>query len=161
MARHLAFANGDRRKRPYWRDGRLLGKHLIDLQEEEILVIGKDSWSRQEIVDLLHCGNFVAAQNLSKLAKKLDVESLEQLLSRFTMEDLLAETGVGVVTIFVLMCAMDSRKKDPMKYVNRKPADIVTLSSEKRRAVKHHEEAAQARKRAATGARKQAAAAAS
>jgi hypothetical protein len=131
----------DKRRRPYWRDERLLGKTFIEKQQEGILAIGRDIWSRQEIVDELHCGNFVAAQNLTKVARKLDVDSLDQLLNRFTIEDLFAQDGFGITTMFVLMCAQEARKKDPLAWVDRKPDEMVTLSTEKHRALVHQHKA--------------------
>lgn len=154
MAKHLNFAHTDKRRRPYWRDQRLLGKHFIDKQQERILVIGRDGWTRQEIVDELHCGNFVAAQNLTKVARKLDVESLDQLVARFTIEDLFAETGFGITTMFVLMCAQEARQKDPIKWVDKKPDDIVTLSTEKHRALKRLGEVRAVKRREARAQRK-------
>jgi hypothetical protein len=156
MARHLPFTNGDKRRRPYWRDQRLLGKSFLDKQSESVLIIGKDSWSRQEVVDNLHIGNFAAAQNLSKIANKLNVDSLEQLTSRFTMEDLFAERGFGVVTMVVLMAAQEAKNKDPMKWLDKKPADIVTLSTEKHRILKQQHDATAASKKAARAAHRKA-----
>jgi hypothetical protein len=146
------YLHRDKRQRPYWRDNGLLGKTFLDRQAEGILVIGRDVWTRQEIVDDLHCGNFVAAQNLTKIARKLQVESLDQLVSRFTLEDLFLENGCGVTTVYVLLCAQEARKKDPLKWVDRTPDDMVTLSTEKLRARKQQETArkeARAKKRAA------------
>jgi hypothetical protein len=137
MARHLAFKHQtDRRRRPYWRDERLLGKTFFDKQNEALLIIGKDMWTRQELVDHLHVGHFIAAANLSRIAKKLDVESLAQLAARFSMEDLFKETGFGITTMVVLMAALEAKQRDPMKWIDRKGDEIVTLSTEKHRALK-------------------------
>jgi hypothetical protein len=125
-----------KRRRPYWRDEALLGKTFLDKQQEGILVIGRDVWTRQQIVDHLHCGNFVAAQNLTKVAKKLQVDSLEQLTQRFTIEDLFAQSGFGITTMFVLMCAQEAKHKDPLQWVDRQPDKIVTLATEKQRVLK-------------------------
>lgn len=138
------FARDDKRRRPFWRENGLLGKSFRDKQNENILIIGRDAWSRQEIVDHLHCGNFVAAQNLTRIARKLNVESLDQLVSRFTLEDLFQETGVGITTVFVLMCAQEAKQKDPLTWVDRKPEELVTLSTEQHRARKRQHEARQA-----------------
>ena len=144
MASTLRFARtSDKRRRPYWRDASLLGKTFIDRQQEGILAIGKDVWTRQEIIDQLHCGNMVAAQNLTKVARKLQVDSLDQLTSRFTMEDLFREVGFGITTMFVLMCAQEAQHHDPIKWVDKKPEDFVTLSTVKHRVV--HEQREQAR----------------
>lgn len=133
MARHLPFAH-DKRRRPYWRDPALLGKAYFDKQAQPVLIIGKDTWSRQEMVDDMHCGNFVAAANLSKLAAKLQVDSLEQLVNRFTLEDILQERGIGITTVVVLMQAQEAKKKDPLVWIDRKPNEIVTLTTEQHRA---------------------------
>jgi hypothetical protein len=139
MPTHAHVAR-DKRRRPYWRSDGLLGKTFRDKQDEHILVIGKDQWSRQEIVDELHCGNFVAAANLTKIARKLDVASLEQLISRFTLEDLFQERGCGITTVYVLLCAQEAANKDPLKWVDREPDDLVTLTTEQHRARKRQEQ---------------------
>lgn len=135
MAHALRLTTHDRRRRPYWRSEQLLGKTFISKQQEAILAIGRDVWTRQQLVDDAHCGNFIAAHNLTKVARKLQVDSLDQLLTRFTMEDLFAEQGFGLTTMYVLMCVQESRHKDPLKWVDRKPSEIVTLSTEKHRAL--------------------------
>jgi hypothetical protein len=145
------FAHTDKRRRPYWRDIHLLGKTFVEKQQEGILAIGKDVWSRQEIVDDLHCGNFVAAQNLTKVARKLQVESLDQLVSRFTIEDLFAQEGFGITTMFVFMCAQEARAKDPLKWVDRKPDEIVTLSTEKHRVVVQQQQKRAAKRKRVNG----------
>ena len=149
-SRHLHFAT-DKRRRPYWRDASLLGKTFVDRQQEAILAIGRDVWTRQEIVDHLHCGNFVAAHNLTKVARKLQVESLDQLTSRFTMEDLFAETGFGLTTMYVLMCAQEARQHDPLKWVDKKPDELVTLATVKHRVLHEQHEKARAAKKARRG----------
>ena len=160
MTRTLALAHSDRRKRPYWRDARLLGKTFLDKQSEHVLVIGKDSWSRQEVVDQLHIGNFGACLNLSKIAAKLQVESLEQLTSRYTMEDLFGEVGFGEITMIALMAAQEAKNKDPMKWIDKKADKIVTLATEKHRILRKREadakEAAATKQRHAHATRKKA-----
>lgn len=149
MARsHLALAHSstDKRRRAWWKNNeRLLGKSFMDRQSETILVIGKDSYTRQEVIDKLHLGNFAACGIVSKMAAKLQVDSLSQLTTRYTMEDLLAERGFGEVSTIVLMAAEEDHKRNPYTWINRKPDDIVTLSTEKHRARKKQEEDTKAR----------------
>jgi hypothetical protein len=150
MPTHLV--SRDRRRRPYWRDNGLLGKTFRAKQTEQILVIGKDTWSRQEIVDQLHCGNFIAAANLTRIAHHLNVNSLTDLTARFTIEDLFKERGCGITTVYVLLCAQEAQDRDPLRWVDRKPDEIVTLSTEQHRARKQQEQArkdARAKRRAA------------
>src|SRR5262245_56038578 len=162
MAQHrgsqLRVTQPDKRRRPYWRDDALLGKTFLDRQREHILVIGKDAWSRQDIVDQLHCGHFVAAANLTKIAKKLNVDSLDELTSRYTLEDLFREHGCGITTVYVLLCAQEAQHRDPLKWIDREPADLVTLSTERLRARKRQHEERQAARAAKRQAAKTAAA---
>jgi hypothetical protein len=156
MANHLRFAHGDKRKRPYWRSETLLGKTFLDKQHEGVLVIGKDVWTRQEMVENLKCGNFVAAANLSKIAHKLQVDSLQQLASRFTMGDLFVENGCGITTMYVLMCALEAQQRNPLDWIDRKNNELVTLSTEHNRARKEKlkqtkQERADRRKKAGAG----------
>jgi hypothetical protein len=136
MTKPLRFAH-DKRRRPYWRDERLLGKTFIDKQHEAVLIIGKDVWTRQDMVEKLRCGNFVAAANLTKIVNALNVESLAQLSNRFTMEDLLVQPHCGITTMWVLMCAIEGQgERNPLDWIDRKGDNIVTLSTEKHRAQK-------------------------
>jgi hypothetical protein len=149
MRRHLALAHSDKRRRPYWKNERLLGKSFMDRQSEAVLIIGKDTYTRQEVIDKLHLGNFAACGIVSKMAAKLQVDSLAQLTTRYTMEDLLAERGFGEISTIVLMAAEEDHKRNPYDWLNRKPDDIVTLSTEKHRARKKHEEEGKARQKEA------------
>jgi len=148
MARHLRFGHGDKRRRPYWRDSRLLGKTWVDKQTEKILILGIDAWTRQQIVDDLHIGNFNAAQNLTRIANTLDVQSLDDFVARFTIQDLMQQRGVGETTVIVFMAAQEARQKDPIKWLDHKPSDLVTLATEKHRAMKRQFEERQAAREA-------------
>lgn len=111
----------------------LLGKTFTDRQQAGILVIGKDVWTRQQLVEELKCGNFQAAANLTRIVARLDVDSLKQLVSRFSMEDLFRKKDFGITTMFVLMCALEARARDPLEWIDRRPEDLVTLSTEQHR----------------------------
>lgn len=134
MSKHFRF-DPDRRRRPYWRDERLLGKTFVDKQQEAVAVIGKDVYTRQDLIDKAHCGNFAAALNLSKIAANLQVESLAQLVARYPMEELLQQRGFGLATAFVLMCLQEVEGFNPMKLIDLKPKDMVTITTLKHRAL--------------------------
>lgn len=123
-------------RRPYWRDPSLLGKTYFDRQEEVILEIGRDVWTRKEAVEKLKLGNSASAINLTKIARRLQVESLEQLIARFTMEDLFLLQGFGISTMVALMSAQESRQRDPIVWIDKTPEDMVTLGTFKHRALK-------------------------
>jgi len=113
-----------------------LGKTWVDRQTEKILILGTDAWTRQQIVDDLHIGNFVAAQNLTRIANTLDVKNLDDFVARFTVEELFKQRGFGETTMIVFMAAQEARQKDPIKWLDHKPDAIVTLATEKHRAMK-------------------------
>jgi alpha-amylase/alpha-mannosidase (GH57 family) len=137
-------SHADKRRRPYWRSEQLLGKTVLAKQNEQVLIIGRDAWTRQQVIDDLHCGHMVAAANLTRVCHKLNVDSLEQLTSQYSPEDLFAETGVGIYTIIVLMCAQEAKKTiNPMKWVDKDGDDLVTLSTVKHRVLQEqHKKAA-------------------
>lgn len=145
-ARFLRHA--DSRRRPYWRNERLLGKTFINQQHENILIIGHDAWTRQQIVEDLKCGNFVAAANLTKIVRKLPVTSLDDLCANYTIQDLFQINGWGLRTMFVFLCAQENKQRDPMKYIDHKPDDVVTLGTEQYRARKQQLEARAAKRKA-------------
>lgn len=139
--------SGDKRRRPFWRDPALLGKTYFDRQQEIILTIGKDVWTREEAVERLRLGNSAAAINLTRVATDLEVASLDQLISRYTMDDLFHRPGFGVVTAIVLMKAQADKGHDPVDLLDRNreaDAPTVTLGTMKHRALQDQKQAATA-----------------
>lgn len=116
-----------------WRDSRLLGTPFVRRQNEAVLVIGKDSWTRQQMVDELKCGNFRSARILTEAARNLNVRDTNHMADVIALEDLFTQRNVGVTTIFTWMCVLAAKKHNPLLWLNRSPEDMVTIHTEKMR----------------------------
>jgi hypothetical protein len=125
-------------KRPTsYRSQELLGKTFVDRQNEVVLKIGKDEWSRQELVEVLKCGNFAAAARLTKTLQDDRVNSVVDACRHLSLQDLLEREGVGETTAYVFMCAVDAVGKDPVRWCEKNHTSkqpLRTLATEKRRA---------------------------
>ncbi len=130
-------------KQPYkrpesYRSPELLGKTFFDRQNEVVLRIGKDRWSRRELVEVLKCGHFAAAARLTKALEDARVSSVVDACRHLSLHDLLEREGVGETTAYVFMCAVDAVGKDPVRWCEREHTDkqpLRTLATEKRRAL--------------------------
>lgn len=146
MARHNPRFHTDKRRRPYWREPDVLGKTFSDRQQQDILVFGSDRFSRQRVVDELHCGNFVAAQTLSRLVRDLDITNLDDLSRRYSLEDLFKLPGFGITCAYVYLCALEAKGRDPLAVLDQ-AHQPVTLSTRKHRVLVQQREAAKATRR--------------
>jgi hypothetical protein len=113
-----------------WKDSRLLGKTFVNRQNEAVLVIGKHSWTRQQMVEQLKCGNFRSARILSRAAASLGVVDADDMAKAVSLEDLFAQRDVGVTTIYTWMCVLSAIRENPLKWIGHKDT---TLDTQKRR----------------------------
>jgi hypothetical protein len=146
MAHRFQVFNNGRSK---WRNEQLMGKSFLDRQSEIVLQIGSDAWTRDELVTRLKCANVNAARILSKAAEQLQVESAKQMAARVSLEDLFTLKGIGITTVYVWLCVLESDAHDPMKWIDRKADNLVTLSTEKLRVKKAQETQKKVARRAA------------
>jgi hypothetical protein len=116
-----------------YRSPEVLGKRLIDHQQKVVLEIGHDRWTRQEMIDVLHCGHFIAAANLTRAMKDLDVKSVKDAVKTVVVSELLAIRGIGVTAAYVFMCATAAVGKDPLTWVQYE-AEPVTVATKMRHA---------------------------
>lgn len=114
--------------RTTFRSQEVLGKGLIDHQQKVVLEIGDDRWTRQEMIDKLHCGNFVAAANVSRAMKNLGVRSVKDAVRSVVVSELMTIRGIGVTSVYVFMCAVNAVGKDPLEWVDfeRSPKTVGT-----------------------------------
>jgi hypothetical protein len=109
-----------------------VGKTFLGRLDEVVLRIGKTRFTRREIIEKLRCGNMVAAARLSWALERLKPVSARELSNRIDIEDLLTIKGVGVATIYVWMCVLDSLGKDPEDWLDRE-AKVPTIYNKKHR----------------------------
>jgi len=117
-----------------------IGKTFADKLDE--IVFHAEGWdyTRREMVELLGCANFIAAARLSKVLKRLGINSPAQL-HKFDPFSLVRTKGIGEACIFVAMCILDHNNYDIMEWWKFKRDNVTKFSSFKhqamRRAAKH------------------------
>lgn len=111
-----------------FRSQEVLGKALLDHQEKVVLQVGKDTWTRQAMIDELHCGNFIAANRLTKALRDLDVKSIKDAFRTLVFTELMAIRGVGVTCIYVLMSAMAAHGMNPLDWVDYENEPVTVLT---------------------------------
>ena len=108
-----------------------------------ILTIGKDSWTRQEIV-AMGITQTVACGNLSKITKQLGVLNTKDLFER-TSPYSFTEFRAGVATLYVLFAVFAEKGLDPTQWYQGKSESQILVTFE---SLKHREAQARARERA-------------
>ncbi|MBI3952514.1 MAG: hypothetical protein HY336_00995 [Candidatus Doudnabacteria bacterium] len=98
---------------------RKVGKAFLDRLDEVILEIGKDTFTRRQLIDDLHCGNMSAAANLDWVLKRFEPRSIKELAARVDIEDLFSIKGVGEATVYVWMCAVEHAGRNPEEWLDR------------------------------------------
>lgn len=115
--------------------------YIKHLTETPLLIVGKDQWTRQEAT-AAGIMQFVACGNLTKIAKSLGVQSLEDMYKR-TSPYSFTEFRAGVATLYVLFAAFADKGLDPTKwYKHGEKGALVTFER-----LKHKELEARARER--------------
>ena len=108
-----------------------MGSSFTSHQDEIILHIGRDTFSRQQMIDDLHCGNFPAAARLNVALRGYHPASIKELARRIKIDNLFGVKGVGVTTAYVWLCALESAEIDPLKWLGKGPK-IPTIYSWKK-----------------------------
>jgi hypothetical protein len=90
---------------------RVLGTHIATqlhtAQRYAVLTIGRDVFTRRDLAAVA-CFNYVAALNLSRALKDLDVKSTKDVFDRISPIDL-AVPHVGAVALAVLGAAFEAK----------------------------------------------------
>ena len=81
---------------------------LQAVQQQPVLIVGKDRLTRHELA-AVDCYNFLAAANLTRVLKALEVPSLQDLYERIA-PSALALPHLGVFSLAVLGAAFEARK---------------------------------------------------
>ncbi len=117
-----------------WLSESFLGKTFMDLQQEVVLEIGNDRYTRQQMVHTLGVGNLAAARRLTNTIKSElggHVANIKDLARTLSFDDFLRIEGVGVTIAYVLLSAMEDQGVNVAKWVGEID---VTLHSEQLRA---------------------------
>lgn len=116
------------RRRSNFRTPEILGKHFVDKLNQPWLIIGSDSWTKQEMIEELHCGNFSAARTLTRELEAKGIKSVKHATREMTLHELLKTHGIGETSCYVFMCAVSARGQDPIEWLDQ--GKVRTISTE-------------------------------
>src|ERR1041384_6460411 len=102
-----------------WRTQKFLGKHLIDHQLKEVLRVGADRWTRQQMIDQLHCGNFLAAAAVTKARDEEGVRDVKDAMRPLDVHALLRHRGIGETACYVWLCVLSYKGYDVIEWVDQ------------------------------------------
>ena len=102
-----------------WRIPKVYGANLRRWYDEIVLTLGTLTWTRREMIDVLGCGNFIAAKRLTSACKEYDIRNLHDL-DQVGLHGLLRIVGIGERSAWVAACLMHSvGDTDVMKWIDR------------------------------------------
>lgn len=111
----------------------VIGKGFADHLDTAIFKVGDWQYTRRQMVETLGCANFIAAARLSKVFRKLKIESAAQL-NKMDPFSLVRTKGIGQACLFVAMSILDAGGYDVMKWWDYDQKDNVVKFS----TFKHH-----------------------
>lgn len=112
---------------------KVIGKTFADKLDTVVFVLGKEEFTHRQMVEDIGCANFIAAARLSKVLKRLKIETPAQLYKTDPFS-LARAKGIGETALFVAMCILDKHRYDVMKWWEYKQEDNVVKFS----TFKHH-----------------------
>lgn len=93
----------------------VIGKGFADKLDEMVFMSGDMGYTRREMVEEIGCANFIAAARLSKVLRRLRVNSPRELY-KLDPFSLARSKGIGEAALFVAMCILDANKFDVVKW---------------------------------------------
>ena len=113
-----------------------IGKTFADKLDELIIDVSHElTFTRREMVEDLRCANFLAANRLNKVLKKLSISTPAQL-NRTDPFSLLRVKQVGEATVFVAMCILDANGYSVEKWWGWKDTNVLKFSAYKHQAAR-------------------------
>src|SRR5579862_3567826 len=95
-----------------------MGASFLSRQDEPILVIGQNVFTRRQLIEELRCANFAAAARLNSALGHFSPKGLKELAARIDSADLMGLEGVGVTTVYVWLCVLEHVGKDPIRWID-------------------------------------------
>ena len=107
-----------------WRVPKIYGASLRRWYDQEtVLEFSELPYTRREMIDVLGCGNFIAAKRLSLACKQFNILTLSDL-DRVGLHGLLRIDGVGERAAWVAACLLDKARYDVMAWIDRDAKDV-------------------------------------
>lgn len=92
-----------------------LGKGFADKTDEIVFAIGDMEFSRREFIDTIGNANFIAASRLTKVLKRLKINTITKL-HKIDPYSLYRVKGIGDTAVYVAMCVLASHGADVIKW---------------------------------------------
>ncbi len=113
------------------------GKGFVDRLDEVILRVGEYTFSRREMIELLHCGNFAAGARLNWALKEFSGHyTVSDLAKHVKVYDLMRMKHIGVTTVYVFMCVIEYAKLSPLHWLGSETTIATTYNNSKKKARK-------------------------
>lgn len=113
-----------------------ISKTFADKFDEIVINVSQElSFTKREMVEELNCANFLAAYNLSRVLKRLEIFTVNKLY-RTDPFSLVRSKGIGETAIYVAMCILDANEYDVKKWWGWKETNTVKFSAFKHRATR-------------------------
>jgi hypothetical protein len=88
-----------------------------------VLEFSELPYTRREMIELLGCGNFIAAKRLTAACKQFDILTLVDL-DRVGLHGLLRIAGVGERAAWVAACLLHHGRYDVMAWIDRDSEEV-------------------------------------
>lgn len=107
-----------------WRVPKVYGASLRRWYDQEtVLEFSELPYTRREMIELLGCGNFIAAKRLTVACKQFDILTLPDL-DRVGLHGLLRIAGVGERAAWVAACLLHNGRYDVMAWIDRDSEEV-------------------------------------
>ena len=90
-----------------WKDR--IGKNYVDRLPETIVQVGKDQFTRRDLVVKAETANFFAAANLDIVLQRFKPKGVRELARRIDLHHLMEYEGIGDTAVMVWCSILDSR----------------------------------------------------
>jgi len=116
------------------------GKDFVDRLDEVVISVGEFTFSRREMIELLHCGNFAAGARLNRALRQFSgYRTVSELAKGVKIGDLMSVRHVGVTTVYVFMCIVEYAKLSPLRWLGSETTIATTYEHAKKTARKKRE----------------------
>lgn len=113
------------------------GKGFVDKLDEVVIEAGEFTFSRREMIERLHCGNFAAGARLNRALRQFSgYRTVSDLAKHVKVHDLMSLKHVGVTTVYVFMCIVEYAKLSPLHWLGSETTIATTYNNSKKKARK-------------------------
>lgn len=113
------------------------GKGFVDRLDEVVIKAGEFTFSRREMIEILHCGNFAAGARLNRALMQFSgYPTVSDIAKHVKVYDLMRIKHVGVTTVYVWMCILEYSRLSPLRWLGSEVSIATTYEHSKKKARK-------------------------